>query len=273
MGELGWTEGKNFRVGIRWGGDPEIVSKNAAELVALVPDIIVANAPPSVQALEKINHAIPVVFVAVTDPVVLGLVRSLARPGGNVTGFSPSELGMSAKWLELLKEIAPGVKRVAVFSPPDDPFGTKQLAVIQAAAPSLGVTVSTFGVSDSGAIDRDVAAFARTPDAGLIATRTSQAIAARNWIVAAAARYRLPAVYPLRVFAASGGLASYGPDIGEEYREAAGYVDRILKGAKPADLPVQSPTKFELAVNLKTAKQLGITIPPTLLATADEVIE
>jgi ABC-type uncharacterized transport system substrate-binding protein len=273
MDELGWTEGKNFSVAYRWGGDAAIVSKNAAELVALAPDIIVANAPPSVQALQRTNHTVPVVFAAVTDPVVLGIVQSLARPGGNVTGFSPSELGMSAKWLELLKEMAPVVKRVAVFTAPDDPFGTKQVAVIKTAAPSLGVTIGTIGVSDADAIDRDVAAFARSPDGGLITTRTSQAIAARDWIIAAAARYRLPAVYPLRFFATGGGLVAYGPDIVAEYRDVAGYVDRILKGAKPADLPVQSASKFELVINLKTAKQLGLAMPPTLLATADGVIE
>ena len=270
---MGWSDEKNIHVNYRWGVEPQRIKENAAQLVALAPDVIVANAPPSVVALRQLTQSIPVVFAAVTDPVALGVVESLARPGGNLTGFSPAEFDMSAKWLELLTELAPDLKRVAVFAAPSNPGTTHQIAAIQAAAPSLGVEISLIGVSDAAAIDHDVAEFARTAKGGLIAIRTSEDIAARDQIIAAAQRYRLPAVYPLRLFATSGGLLSYGPDIVEEYREAAGYADRILKGAKPADLPVQSPTKFELVINLKTAKALGLTVPATLLATADEVIE
>lgn len=275
MTELGWTDGKNLQIEYRWGVGDQLIRDNVAALVALKPDVIVANAPPTVLLLQRATHTIPVVFVAVTDPIALGIVRSLSRPGGNVTGFSPAELDMSAKWLELLKEIAPNVRRVGVFGAQlsYNPGSGPQVAAIQAAAKTLRVDVSMIDVRNAAAMDRDVAAFARSPDGGLIAIRTSEDVAARETIIALAARYRLPAVYPLRLFAADGGLASYGPDIIEEYREAAGYVDRILNGAKPADLPVQSPTKFELVVNLKTAKQIGLTMPPTLLATADEVIE
>jgi putative ABC transport system substrate-binding protein len=273
LGELGWSEDKNIHVDYRWGVEPQRVKENAAQLVALLPDVIVANAPPSVVALRQLTQSVPVVFAAVTDPVTLGVVDSLARPGGNLTGFSPAEYDMSGKWLELLTELAPGLKRVAVFAALSNQGATQQIAAIQAGAPSLGVEISLIGVSDAATIDHDVAEFARTAKGGLIAIRTSEDIAARGPIIAAAQRYRLPAVYPLRLFATAGGLLSYGPDIVEEYREAAGYVDRILKGAKPADLPVQSPTKFELVINLKTAKALGLTVPSTLLATADEVIE
>ena len=232
-----------------------------------------ANAPPAVLAVQQATHTIPVVFAAVTDPVALGLVQSLARPGGNVTGFSPAEIGLSAKWLELLKEIAPEVKRVAVFRAASNPGSETQISIIETAARAMGVDIRIIDVSDTAAMDRDVADFASAADGGLIAIRTSENVAARGEIIALAARYRLPAVYPLRFFATGGGLVSYGPDIVDEYREAAGYVDRILKGAKPMDLPVQSASKFELTINLKTAKQLGLTIPPSLLATADEVIE
>lgn len=273
MSGLGWDDGRNIRVDYRYGVGPQIVKKNAADLVALAPDAILANAPPAVLAVQQATHTIPVVFAAVTDPVELGIVQSLARPGGNVTGFSPSELGLSAKWLELLREIVPDVKRAAVFRAASNPGSETQIAVIETAARSLGVEISLVDVSDSAAMERDVAAFARSADGGLIVIRTSENVAARGEIIALAARYRLPAVYPLRFFATGGGLVSYGPDIVDEYREAAGYVDRILRGAKPADLPVQSASKFELVLNLKTAKQLGLTIPPTLLATADEVIE
>ena len=273
LAELGWSDGKNVHIDYRWGVDAQTVKRNAADLVALAPDVILANAPPSVVALQHETRSVPVVFAAVTDPVALGLVQSLARPGGNVTGFSPAELGLSAKWLELLKEIAPGVKRVAVCRAASNPASDTQIAVIETAARSLGVEVSLIEVSEPAAMERDIAAFASLADGGLIAIRTSEDVAARGEIIALAARYRLPAVYPLRFFATGGGLVSYGPDIVAEYREAAGYVDRILKGANPADLPVQSASKFELVINLKTAKEVGLTIPPTLLATADEVIE
>ena len=273
MSALGWNDGNNIHVDYRYGVDPQIVKKNAAELVALAPAVILANAPPSVLAVQQATRTIPVVFAGVTDPVALGLVQSLARPGGNVTGFSPAELGLSAKWLELLKEIAPALKRVAVFRAASNPGSDPQVAAIETAARPLGVQIIMIDVSDTAAMERGVAAFAGSPDGGLIAIRTSEDIAVRGEIIALAERYRLPAVYPLRFFATGGGLIAYGPDIVEEYREAAGYVDRILKGAKPADLPVQSASKFELVINLKTAKQLGLAIPPTLLATADEVIE
>jgi len=273
MSELGWNDGKNVRIDYRWGVAAQIVGKNAAELVALAPDVIVANAPPCVQALQQATRTLPLVFVAVTDPVALGIVQNLARPGGNITGFSPAELGLSAKWLQLLKEIAPDVKRVAVFEEPGNPGAVQQFATLQGAAPSLGVDLSVIGVRDKDKIERDVDAFAHSGGGGLIVLRTSENIAVRDVIIAAAARHRLPAVYPLRFIATAGGLVSYGPDIVEEFRQAAGYVDRILKGEKPADLPVQAATKFELVINLKTAKALGLGIPQTLLATADEVIE
>jgi putative ABC transport system substrate-binding protein len=273
LGELGWSEGKNIHVDYRWGVDVQSVKENAAQLVALAPDAIVANAPPSVVAVRQLTQSVPVVFAAVTDPVALGVIESLARPGGNLTGFSPAEYDMGAKWLELLAEIAPGLKRVAVFADSSNPGATRQVVPIQAAASSLKVDMSLIGVCAAATIDRDVAEFARVPNGGLIVIRTSEDIAAREPIIAAAERFRLPAVYPLRLFVTGGGLLSYGPDIVEEYRGAAGYVDRILKGAKPADLPVQSSTKFELVVNLKSAKALGLAIPSTLLATADEVIE
>jgi putative ABC transport system substrate-binding protein len=273
MSELGWIDGKNLSVDYRWGVDAQIVGKNAVELVALAPDVIVANAPPCVQALQQATHTVPIVFVAVTDPVALGIVQSLARPGGNATGFSPAELGMSAKWLQLLKEIAPDVKRAAVFEDAGNAGAVQQFATLQSAAPSLGVELSVIGVRDKDQIERDVDAFARPGGGGLIVLRTSENIAVRDVIIAAAARHRLPAVYPLRFMAMAGGLVSYGPDIVEEFRQAAGYVDRIFKGEKPADLPVQAATKFELVINLKTAKALGFGIPQTLLATADEVIE
>jgi putative ABC transport system substrate-binding protein len=274
LSELGWTDGKNLRIDYRWGADKESIRKNAAELVALAPNVIVANAPPSVLALQQLTRAVPVVFTAVIDPVILGFVQSLAKPGGNVTGFTPFEFGMSAKWLELLKEIAPGVKQVAVLAGgTTNPAAAQQLAAIQAAAPSVGVELSVIDVSDKGKIERGVAAFAGSTNGGLVVIRISENINAYDLIIALAARYRLPTVYPLRFFVAGGGLASYGSDGVEEYRQVAGYVDRILKGEKPADLPVQAATKYELAINLKTAKALGLTVPPSLLTRADEVIE
>ena len=210
-----------------------MIRKNAAELLALGPDAIMANAPPAVLALQHMTHTVPIVFAAVTDPVVMGIVQSLERPGGNTTGFTSAEFGMSAKWLELLKEIAPGVKRVAVLENPSNPGALPQFGAIQAVAPTFQVDVSHIGVADPGEIERGVAAFAHAGNGGLIVTRTSEAIAARNSIVALAAQFRLPAVYPLRVFVTGGGLASYGPDIVDEYREAAGYIDRILKERNP----------------------------------------
>lgn len=270
---LGWNKSKNLDVIYRWGVSGEAIRKNAAELVALAPDVILANAPPSVVALQQLTHTLPIVFAAVTDPVALGIVQSVARPAGNASGFFPSEIDISGKWLELLKEISPDVKHVAVFRELSNPGARQQINVITAAASSVGVELSYINVDDRTAIDRDVGAFAAASNGGLIVLRTSEDIAARHEIIAAAAHYRLPAIFPLRFCVTDGGLASYGPDIVEEYRQAAGYVDRIFRGEKPENLPVQQSTKFELVVNLKTAKALGLIIPPTLLATADDVIE
>jgi putative ABC transport system substrate-binding protein len=270
---LGWNNGKNLDVIYRWGVSREAIGKNAAELVALAPDVIIANAPPSVEALQQLTHTLPIVFAAVTDPVALGIVRNVARPGGNATGFSPSERDISGKWLELLKEISPTVKRVAVFRELSNAGALQQINVITSAASAYGVELSYIDVRDPTAIDRDVGAFAAAGNGGLIVLRTSEDIAVRHEIIAAAAHYRLPAIFPLRFCVTDGGLASYGPDIVEEYRQAAEYIDRILRGEKPANLPVQQSTKFELVVNLKTAKALGLTMPPTLVATADEIIE
>ena len=272
--EFGWSIGRNVRIDYRWAaGDAGRLRSHAAELVALAPDVILANANPSVEVLQQTARAMPIVFVAVTDPVGTGVVASLARPGGNTTGFTSAEFSMSAKWLELLKEVAPGVTRAAVLQDPGNPGSIPQFAAIQSVAPSLGVDLSTIFLRDAGEIEGAVAAFARAPNGGLIATRTSGAIGHRNLIITQAAKLRLPAVYPLRLFVTAGGLASYGPDIVDQCRRAASYVDRILKGAKPADLPVQAPTKYELVINLKTAKELGLTVPDTVLARADEVIE
>jgi putative ABC transport system substrate-binding protein len=270
--ELGWTIGRNVRIEYRWAANLADVAGYAAELVALGPDVILANALPSVWALQRATRTLPIVFVAVTEPVGSGIVESMARPGGNATGFSSAEFGTSAKWLELLKEIAPGVTRAAVLH--DAPTGgTSQFAAVQAVAGSFGVALSSLAVSDVGEIERSVAAFARSANGGLIVTRGQPTITQRNLIVKLAAQHRLPTVYPLHLFVAAGGLISYGPDVVDQYRRAAGYVDRILKGEKPADLPVQAPTKYELAINLKTAKALGLTVPLPLLARADEVIE
>jgi putative ABC transport system substrate-binding protein len=273
LDEFSWTEGRNIRLDFRWGIDAAHVQKNAEELVALTPDVIVAASPPAVLALKQITRAVPIFFVAVTDPVALGLVESLARPGGNATGISPSEVELSAKWVQILKEMVPALTRAAVFQNPANLGGIPQFSAVQTAAASLGVALSTIEVRDKAAIEQAVASFASQPNGGLVALRISENVALRDSLVALAAQYRLPAVYPLRVFATGGGLASYGPDIAEEYREAAGYVDRILRGEKPANLPVQVASKFQLVINLKTAKSLGLALPQTLLATADEVLE
>jgi putative ABC transport system substrate-binding protein len=241
-------------------------------LVALAPDVILANANPAVEALQQATRTIPIVFVAVTEPVGSGLVESMARPGGNATGFASAEFGTSGKWLELLKELSPHVTRAAVLQDPTT-GGAAQFAAIQSVAGSFGVALSSLAVRDAGEIERSISAFARGANGGLIVARNALLIAQRDLIIALAAKHRLPAVYPLRLFVAGGGLLSYGPDIVDQYGRAAGYVDRILKGEKPADLPVQAPTKYELVINLKTAKALGLEVPPTLLARADEVIE
>src|SRR5215831_15085233 len=246
MQEFGWTIGRNVRIDYRWSPEVNTITKYATELVALAPDVLLANANPSVVALQRATPSIPIVFVAVTDPMAAMFVESLARPGGNATGFSTGEYGTSAKWSELLKEIAPSITQVGVLHDAQNPSSVPQFAAMQSLAPSLGVELKSLPLRDVGEIDR---------------------------IVALAARHRLPAVYPLRFFVTGGGLVSYGPDIVDQYRQAAVYVDRILKGESPANLPVQAPTRYETVINLKTAKARGLDVPPTLLARADEVIE
>jgi putative ABC transport system substrate-binding protein len=271
--ELGWSVGRNVIVDIRWStGNDADARKYAAELVALAPDVILANAN-AVAPLLQVTSTVPIVFVNVIDPVGAGYVDSLARPGGNITGFTTYEYSMSGKWLQLLKEIAPGVTRAAVLRDPSIASGPAQFATIQAVAPSLGIELRPFDVRNEGEIERALALFAQNPNGGLILTASAQATSHRDLIVTLAARHRLPAVYYGRYWAAAGGLISYGPDLLDAFRRAAGYVDRILKGEKPADMPVQASTKFELVINLKTAKALGLTVPPSLLARADEVIE
>ena len=258
--ELGWAVGRNVRIDYRWGAsnsDPDRMRKDAAELLALAPDVVLATTAPIVVALQQVSRTVPIAFATVIDPVGAGVVASLARPGGNATGFITFEYGISAKWLELLKEISPGVKRVAVLREPTV-AGIGQLAGVQTAAPSFGVELQPIDVSDAGEIERALADFARATNAGLIVPLSTSSIAHRERIVALAARHRLPAIYPSRRDAAVGGLISYGPDVLDQYRRAASYVDRILKGEKPADLPVQAPTKYELVINLKTAKALGL---------------
>jgi putative ABC transport system substrate-binding protein len=269
---LGWSEGRNLRIDYRWAADDAgAFHRYAEELLALAPDVILAAATPSVQALQQATRTVPIVFAIVADPVGAGIIDSLARPGGNTTGFTPFEYGISGKWLELLKEIAPRVTRVAVLR--DLTIGLGQLGAIQSVAPSLGVELTPIGLGDAGQIERSVAAFARSPNGGLIVTASTSAVIHRELITTLASRYKLPAVYYRRYFVTTGGLISYGPDFLDQFRSAAGYVDRILKGEKPADMPVQAPTKYELAINLKTAKALGLTVPDSLLARADEVIE
>jgi putative ABC transport system substrate-binding protein len=272
--ELGWTDGRNVRIEYRWGaGDHERIRKSAAELVALMPDVILAGGAVTVVPLQQLTRSVPIVFVTVTDPVGTGVVANLARPGGNATGFMNFEYGISAKLLELLKQVAPAANRVAVLRDPTITASISQFAAIQSVAPSLGVELTPIDTRDPGEIEHAVAGFARESNAGLIVVTGTSAIMRRELIISLAAKHRLPAVYPFRYWAASGGLVSYGPDPIDQCRRAAGYVDRILKGEKPADLPVQAPTKYELVINLKTAKALGLEIPPMLLARADEVIE
>ncbi len=272
--QLGWTVGRNVRIETRWGaGDAERYRRYADELVALAPDVILVGGGSVLAAAQNATRTVPIVFVSVTDPVGAGYVASLARPGANTTGFTLFEYGTSGKWLELLKEIAPGVTRAAVIQDPSISSGTGQSAAIQAVAPSLGVELTPVDLRDASGIEHGIATFARGSNCGLIVPISPLALRHRVWIIALAARHRLPAVYPWRVFVADGGLSSSGPDDIDQYRRAARYIDRILKGEKPTDLPVQLPTRFELAVNLKTAIALSLTIPPTLLASADEVIE
>ncbi len=274
LGELGWAVGRNVRIDYRWSaGDPDRTRKDATELVALAPDVILATGTPVTAALQQASPSVPIVFAQVPDPVANGFVASLARPGGNTTGFTTYDYAASAKWVELLKEIAPGVTRAAVLRDPTIASGIGQLGAVLAVAPSLGIESSPIGVRDAGEIERAVTAFAREPNGGLIVLASPLSIVQRELIIALAAQHRLPAVYGLRFFVIDGGLISYGPDSVEPYRRAAGYVDRILKGEKPTDLPVQAPTKYQLVINLKTAKALGLTVPAMLLARADEAIE
>jgi putative ABC transport system substrate-binding protein len=272
--KLGWTDGRNVRIDTRWGAaDVDRYRRYAGELIALAPDAILASNTSTVRALQQAARTVPIVFASATDPVGGGLVASLARPGGNVTGFAAFEFGMSGKWLELLKDIAPHVTQAAVIRDPTTTGGVGQLGAIQAVAPSFGVDLSPVDVHDAGEIERAVTAFARGSNGGLIVVSTALASVHRELIITLAARHRLPAVYASRLFVIGGGLISYGPDLVDQYRRAAGYVDRILKGEKPADLPVQAPVKYELVINLKTARALSLDLPPMVLARADEVIE
>jgi ABC-type uncharacterized transport system substrate-binding protein len=272
--QLGWTDGRNVRIDTRWGGgDASSIRRNAEDMVALAPDVIVATGNASMGPLLQATRTVPIIFNNVADPVGAGFVDSLARPGGNVTGFLQFEYSLSGKWVELLKQIAPQVTRAAVLRDPAITAGVGQFAIIQSVAPSVGVDVSAINMRDAGEIERAITAFAGSPNSGLILTASALAVVHRELIIALAARHKLPAIYYRRYYAASGGLISYGYDIVDQFRGAAGYVDRILKGEKPADLPVQYRTKYELVINLKTDKALGLEIPSTLLARADEVIE
>ena len=271
---LGWTIGRNVRIDTRWAtGNAGDIRRHTAELAALSPDVILAHGSSLVGPLQQATRSVPIVFVNVADPVGGGFVDSLARPAGNATGFMSFEYSISGKWLELLQQIAPGVTRVAVLRDPAKASGTGQFGVIQGMAPSLRVEVSPVNVREPGETERAVAAFARSLNGGLIVVAGPSAISHRELIITLAAQHKLPTVYFERSFVDAGGLISYGPDHFDPFRRAAGYVDRVLKGEKPADLPVQAPTKYELVINLKTAKALGLTIPPAVLARADEVIE
>ena len=271
--KLGWTVGRNVEIDYRWtAGEPNLVHKYGEELAALAPDVIFTVGGSHVGPLQQITRSIPIVFVQVSDPVAGGFVNSLARPGGNATGFTVFEYDISTKWLELLKQIAPRISRVVVLRDPANPSGTGLFGAILAVAPSFGVEASPVGLHDAAEIERGLTAFAHEPNGGLIVTPSSLAIVHRALIVALATRLRLPAIYPFRYFVTEGGLISYGPDVVDQYRRAAGYVNRILKGEKPADLPVQQSTKFDLAINLKAAKQIGLTVSPNVLARADKVI-
>jgi putative tryptophan/tyrosine transport system substrate-binding protein len=272
--QLGWTQGRNVRIDYRFaGGDAATSRKQAEELVALAPDVIVSTGSFSTGALLRATRTVPIVFAIVPDPVGSGFVDSLSQPGGNATGFMHFEYGLSGKWLELLKEIAPSLTRAIVLWDPAVPAGIGQFAIIQSVATSAGVDVRPVNLRDEGEVERVITAFARTPNGGLVVTASVLSLVHRDLIIALAARHRLPAVYFERLFAAAGGLISYGANYIDQHRAAAGYVDRILKGEKPADLPVQVPTKYELVINLKTAKAIGLTMPPSVLARADEVIE
>jgi putative ABC transport system substrate-binding protein len=272
--ELGWTDGRNLRIDYRFAGnDPDRIRTFASELVALEPDLLVAEGAIVTNALQQVARTVPIVFVLTSDPVGEGLVASLARPGGNTTGFAIWEYGIGVKWLQLLKEIAPNVTRAAVIRDRRSTAQIGQFGAMQGVAPILGVQLSPIDARDPGEIERGVAAFARQPDGGLVLATGAWPAAYREAIITQAARHRLPAVYPFRHFVNDGGLVSYGPDTTDPFRSAAGYIDRILKGEKAADLPVQYPTRYETVLNMKTGKTLGLAVPPTLLARADEVIE
>jgi putative ABC transport system substrate-binding protein len=271
--ELGWVVGRNVQIDFRWtGGGAERIRQYVAELVALSPDILLVAGGSHVGPVQQATRSVPIVFVQVTDPVGGGFVSSLARPGGNTTGFTVFEFDISAKWLELLKQIAPRTTRVGILRDPANPSGTGLFGAMQAVAPTFGVEVSPIGLHDAGEIERGVVSFASAANGGLVVTPSGLAIVNRGVIIKAAAQNRLPAIYPFRDFAIGGGLLSYGPDVADQYRRAAGYVDRILKGEKPADLPVQRSTKLELVVNLKTAKALGVDVPQSIMLRADEAI-
>ena len=272
--QLGWADGRNVRFDIRWaGGEASEIQKHVADLVGLAPDVILATGTAAMGPLLLATRTVPIVFNNVADPVGAGFVDSMSEPGGNATGFIQFEYTLSGKWVELLKELAPGMTRVAVLRDPDITSGIGQFAVIQAVAPSLGVEVRAINVRSASEVERGITALARFPNSGLILTASALSVAHRDLVIALAARHKLPALYYRRYFASSGGLISYGYDQLEQFRGAAGYVNRILKGEKPCNLPVQAPTKYELVINLKTAKTLGVTVPPSLLARADEVIE
>jgi putative tryptophan/tyrosine transport system substrate-binding protein len=272
--ELGWIDGSNVHIDTRWSaGNAADTRKYAEELVALAPDVILASGSPGLGSALQATRTIPIVFAIVPDPVGAGYVQSLSQPGGNATGFMMFEYSLCAKWLALLKEIAPGVTRAAVLRDPAIAAGIGQFAVIQSVAPSVGVDVSPVNITDAAEIERSVAAFAHSANGGLISTASALSAVHRDLIITLAAQHKLPAVYQERYYVAGGGLISYGPNFNDQFRRAAGYVDRILKGEKPADLPVQAPTKYQLVINLKTAKALGLTLPPSVLGRADEVIE
>jgi putative ABC transport system substrate-binding protein len=272
--ELGWSDGGNVRIDVQWGANVvDLERKYAAELVALAPNVILATGTQSVAALQRITNTVPIVFVGVSDPVGAGFVDNLARPGGNITGFMLFEYSLSGKWLELLKQIMPGVTQAAVLRDAANPAGIAQFGAIRASATVLGIDVSPINVRDAGEIERAIAAFAGSAKGGLIVTPSASESGHRDLIIALAAQYKLPAVYGLRYNTTSGGLIAYGPNLDDHFRRAAGYVDRILKGEKASELPVQAPNTFELTINLKAAKALGLSIPQTLLASANEVVE
>ena len=272
--ELGWTDSQNVVIDYRWGGgDGERYRRSAQELIELSPDVVLCSGSVTVSAMQQVTRTVPIVFAMVPDPVNAGFVESLSRPGTNSTGFTQFEYNMSAKWVELLKEVAPSVRRALVIRDPTVPTGIGQLAAMQSVAPSFGMELRAVGARDAGELEQTISAFARQSDGGLILASNSQVLRHRELIVRLATQHRLPAVYPFRFLVNAGGLISYGPDSVDPYRRAASYIDRILKGEKAADLPVQAPNKYELVINLKTAKAIGLTVPPTLIARADEVIE